>query len=548
MRFLHRGLVILLLINAVSLTFASLQLVNIAGVILPTTVVQPPNDSSRLFIVGSRWANGNANTGKIWLKKNGNLTAFLTRTGLASSNGEQGLLGLVFDPDFANNGVFYTYMVLLNWDVVIAKYHVMPGNPDVADPASEDIIFRLPEPYNNHNGGMLKFGEDGYLYAGVGDGGSGYDPENRAQNKNVLWGKMIRIDPHGDDFPVDPDRDYRIPPGNPMVSTGAPEIWAYGLRNPWTYSFDARQTNGFGGLSICDVGQDNIEEIDYANPGTKGQNYGWRQYEGNSDTGIGGGDGGPYKFPIYTYSHADGCAITGGVNYRGTRLGAQYWSKFFFSDYCTAFLHFLDYQFDLEDGSLSNAPYAGAIDTGITGDFGVGAIVPDNDGELYLVHTNTHTIYKIVETNPSLQATGTLTFQDLAGNGPLGVIMEFRNPTTHAIINSLQVGIPDSGAFKVPIPTGAFELSVKSATWLRQTMTLNSTSGDLSGVTFSLINGDCDGDNEIGPGDFGVLSSSYGSVVGESGYAQNADLDRDGEVGPSDFGILSSNYGLTGDE
>jgi len=258
-----------------------------------------------------------------------------TRTKFGS---EQGLLGLAFPSDYQESGYFYVnYTAQTRGNTRISRFRVTPLDSNIADPNSEEILLEIWQPYSNHNGGHLAFGPDGYLYIGTGDGGSGGDPQNRAQHKDTLLGKFLRIE-------VDPSYPgYKIPPTNPYVcnpNPGALEIWSLGVRNPWRFSFD-RCT---GDLWIGDVGQNAEEEIDFepANaPG--GLNYGWRCYEGNSSYDLSGGcqPQSSYVEPVSTFSHSFGCSITGGYVYRGARYNDMF-GKYFFTDYCTPTMYTLE--------------------------------------------------------------------------------------------------------------------------------------------------------------------------------------------------------------
>ncbi len=240
---------------------------------------------------------------------------------------ERGLLSVAFHPQYATNGLFFVYYNHPGGDIVIARYRVS-SDPNRADPASATILLTIAHSeFPNHNGGQLQFGPDGYLYAGVGDGGASGDPHNHAQDLGELLGKMLRID-------IDGAAPYAIPPSNPFVNRpGArPEIWAYGLRNPWRFSFD-RVT---GDLWIADVGQATWEEIDLqprTSPG--GENYGWRRMEGkhcyNPPTNCNDPSLTP---PIIDYSHAEGCSIIGGYRYRGSRV-SRLFNSYVFADYCS---------------------------------------------------------------------------------------------------------------------------------------------------------------------------------------------------------------------
>ncbi len=214
---------------------------------------------------------------------------------------------------------------------IIARYQRSAGDPNVADPASAVTLLTVAQPFANHNGGQLRFGPDGYLYIGLGDGGSANDPGNRAQDLSTLLGKMLRID-------VDGGSPYAVPATNPFVNDGnpgtLPEIWAYGLRNPWRFSFD-RLT---GDLFIADVGQGAREEINFQAAGTgAGANYGWRVMEGSACTGLGGGPAcfdASLTLPILEYDHSLGCSVTGGHRYRGAANPALA-GYFVYGDFCS---------------------------------------------------------------------------------------------------------------------------------------------------------------------------------------------------------------------
>lgn len=239
-------------------------------------------------------------------------TPFLDVSSLITTGGERGLLSVAFHPRYAQNGFFYVNYTDRNGDTVVARYSVSPTDPNRADPNSSVPLLHIAQPFSNHNGGQLQFGPDGYLYIGMGDGGSGGDPGNRAQNMNELLGKMLRIDVNA--------ATYAVPPSNPFVNRSGirPEIWASGLRNPWRFSFDRAS----GDLWIADVGQGQWEEINFQ-PATSigGENYGWRRMEGThcfspttncADVTL--------VTPVVEYDHSDGaCSVTGGYVYRGTR-------------------------------------------------------------------------------------------------------------------------------------------------------------------------------------------------------------------------------------
>ncbi len=239
---------------------------------------------------------------------------------------EQGLLGMAFHPDYVANGAFYVYYTGQGGEVRIAGYQVSADDPNRADPGSERILLRISEPYANHNGGEIAFGPDGYLYAGVGDGGSAGDPQGNGQNPGTLLGSILRI-------AVNSGEPYAVPSDNPFVNGGGrPEVWAYGLRNPWRFSFDTAT----GDLYIGDVGQDRWEEVDFVPAGTPGgTNFGWNIREGLHAFKGDGRQG--LVDPVAEYSHDSGCSITGGVVARDPDL-PDWNGVYLYGDYCSGFI------------------------------------------------------------------------------------------------------------------------------------------------------------------------------------------------------------------
>jgi glucose/arabinose dehydrogenase len=275
------------------------------------------------------------------MQPNGDVNAdlFLDISSQISSGGERGLLGLAFHPDYSNNGFFYVYYTKPNGDSQISRFSVDSNNPDLADPGSELPLLDFEQPFSNHNGGCLAFGPDGFLYISSGDGGSGGDPGNRAQNTTLLLGKLLRIDV---DIPSG-GNNYSIPSDNPFVGStaNAQEIWAYGLRNPWKFSFDSAN----GDIWIGDVGQGEVEEIDKAALIDAGLNYGWRCYEGSEPFNTAGCPPvADLTFPIAEYSSASNtsnCSITGGNVYRGTEY-PDFVGLYFFADVCSGLIGTVD--------------------------------------------------------------------------------------------------------------------------------------------------------------------------------------------------------------
>jgi len=284
----------------------------------PVQVTHAGDRSGRLFIVEQG--------GRIRVFKDGRLLPrpYLDITSKVTSGGEMGLLSVAFHPRYAENGRFYVNYTTGEGDrlrSVVAEYRVSQ-DADLARPAAR-VLFELSQPFRNHNGGLNLFGPDGRLYIGFGDGGSAGDPMNNGQRLDTLLGKILRID-------VDGATPYRVPPDNPF--TGRPEargeIWAYGLRNPWRFSFD-RPT---GRLFVGDVGQNRLEEVDIVE---RGKNYGWRIMEGTSCYNPASGcnrEG--LELPIAEYDHAGGCSITGGYVYRGARI-PELSGRYLFADYCS---------------------------------------------------------------------------------------------------------------------------------------------------------------------------------------------------------------------
>ncbi len=293
----------------------------ISGLQRPTAIAHAGDGSGRLFVLEQ--------AGRVLIYRDGTLlgTPFLDIRDQVGCCGERGLLGLAFHPDYASNGQFYLNYTDLAGDTVVSRWQVS-GNADVADAGSEAVLLSVDQPFSNHNGGQLAFGPDGYLYIGLGDGGSGGDPQDNGQNRLTPLGKMLRID-------VDSGALYAIPDSNPFAFEDftLDEIWALGLRNPFRYSFD-RLT---GDLYIADVGQDAIEEVNRQPANSNGgENYGWRLMEGSNCFNPGSNcNDGSLTLPIVQYSHGQGrCSITGGYVYRGERL-TQLQGDYLYGDFCS---------------------------------------------------------------------------------------------------------------------------------------------------------------------------------------------------------------------
>jgi glucose/arabinose dehydrogenase len=322
----------------------------------PLGVTAPPGDIHRLFVVEK--------TGAIRVIQNGKLlgTPFLRIRGLVSGGSEQGLLSLAFDPHYAANGRFYIYYTDVAGDIRVVRYVVSSGNPDLADPASATVLWAVAHhAHPNHNGGQLAFGRDGLLYIGVGDGGGAGDPNDNGQNLKVPYAKIWRL--------------------NVAAAGSRPVLFAYGLRNPWRFSFD-RKT---GNLWIGDVGQNKWEEIDYLKAGAKpGANFGWSYYEGRHI----------YKpqpivrthlvAPVAEYSHSLGCAVIGGYVYRGAAIPALR-GYYLFADYCSGRVWF-------KAGPGGAAHILTGISQKLTN---VTSFGQDAGGELYLSSLNGGKVYRL---------------------------------------------------------------------------------------------------------------------------------------------------------
>lgn len=340
----------------------------VAGLSSPLDLQPAPSDRTRLFVVEQ--------AGRIRVIRSNALVAtpFLDISARLTSGGERGLLGLAFHPQYASNGRLYVNYTDRGGDTRISEFRAPTPGGDTADAASERELMFVRQPFSNHNGGGLAFGPDGFLYIGLGDGGSGGDPQGNAQNLGTRLGKMLRIDVNG-------AAPFAVPPDNPFVGrAGAlPEIWAFGLRNPWRFSFD----RGTGDLYIGDVGQGALEEIDVGLASRRGgENYGWNTMEGSrcyspsSNCNMSG-----LTQPVTDYGRSDGFSVTGGVVYRGCRMPG-YAGQYFYADYGSGMIR----SFRLDAGRAIEARDWTATISGTSrairnpSSFGV-----DADGEIYIV-------------------------------------------------------------------------------------------------------------------------------------------------------------------
>jgi glucose/arabinose dehydrogenase len=358
---------------------ASAKSATVDGAAITTTVVaenmgEPvflttPENDPRLFVVDK--------AGRILILSDGspNEQPFLDISDLVSTGNEQGLLGLAFHRDYAENGRFFVNYTDTSGDTQIVEYKVS-GDPDIADSTPVATLLSIEQPFSNHNGGWIAFGPDGFLYIGMGDGGSGGDPQGNGQNLDSLLGKILRID-------VDGAKPYAIPASNPFANGGgAPEIFLYGARNPWRNAFDGDN------LYIADVGQNAFEEVHVVTTADAGANLGWNIMEGAhcfqprrgcDQTGL--------ILPVQEYEHDAGCSITGGYVYRGKAI-PEIAGRYFYADYCIGTLMSFRYTDGRAADHVNLSEQLATFDP--VNSFGV-----DADGELYLLLSG-GTIVKIV--------------------------------------------------------------------------------------------------------------------------------------------------------
>lgn len=386
---------------------------------MPLDIRFPPDNSGRMFIVEQR--------GRVRIVKNGALQdgQFLDWRSKVSCCGERGLLGLAFSPNFSANGIFYLNYTDTQGTTIVSRLRAASGNPDLADAASEQVILRVAQPFSNHNGGNLVFGPDGYLYIGLGDGGSAGDPQNNGQRPDALLGKMLRISVEGQET-------YSVPPDNPFVNSSGyrPEIWATGLRNPWRYSFD-RETKD---LWIADVGQGRAEEVSFQPASSRGgENYGWRRLEGLECYPPGSSCDRPgTTLPILEYGRSLGQSVTGGYVYRGSRYPALR-GFYLYGDFGTGNLWAVQRQGSGWDNRL-------VLATGrLISSFG-----EDEAGELYLADYNGG-IYLIAAAAPSTSSAAVV---NAASFGP-GLAPGSLATVFGSGITSLP-GIVQAGSFPLP--------------------------------------------------------------------------------------------------
>jgi glucose/arabinose dehydrogenase len=334
-----------------------------AGLAFPVALTAPANDP-RLFIVEKG--------GAIRVVREGTLlpAPFLDLIAKVSTGGEQGLLDLAFDPAYATSGRFFVHYTDVNGNTTVSSFHVSPADPDLADPATETVVFTTEQPFDNHNGGRLEFGADGMLYIGLGDGGSGGDPGGRGQSLADFLGDILRVD-------VLAGTGYTVPPDNPFAGRpdARPEVWSYGLRNPWRFTFDPAT----GDLYIADVGQSAWEEIDVATAAQgagRGANFGWNIMEGSHCYAATPCDTTGLVMPVLEYSHGEGCSISGGFVYRGAAIPALQ-GHYFYADYCQGWVRSIR----LDNGQIAESLQWPTLAPGGA----VPAFGRDAAGELYVL-------------------------------------------------------------------------------------------------------------------------------------------------------------------
>ena len=368
----------------------------VTGLSSPVDITHAGDGSGRLFIV--------LQGGRIVIFDGVQILSppFLDITSLVSSGGERGLLGAAFHPNYVGNGFFYVSYTDTTGASVIARYSVSL-DPNRADPTSGVIILTIPQPFSNHNGGQLHFGPDGYLYIGVRDGGSGGDPQKNGQDLGTLLGKILRID-------VDSGLPFTVPPDNPFVGIiGArDEIWSFGLRNPWRFSFD-RLT---GDMFIGDVGQNSWEEVNFQpSTSTGGENYGWRLMEGkscfNPTTNC---NNGTLTLPILVYNHSVGCSVTGGYRYRGSK-NPNLNGLYLYGDFCTGLIW----------GAQEDGPGGWNTTVLLDTNFSISTFGEDESGEIYFAHLSATNgaIYKVVQSTTSNNSASASSGGG-GGGGPVG--------------------------------------------------------------------------------------------------------------------------------
>lgn len=469
--------------------------------------------------------------------------------------GEGGVLSMAFSPKHISDRYVYVSYLRADQVHVVSRFVRVGEDPGELDLSSEYPIIEIPNFGDFHIGGQILFDETDRLVIGKGDG-SAYQS---AQDKSLFNGKMLRIDVDRDDFPLDPNRNYGIPSDNPFVGGGpipAPgEMVHFGLRNPWRFSIDRMSRSGTGAMLIGDVGADRWEEIDYVPPKSGALNFGWPNTEGSEPFAPQV----PLAFepatmPIAAFPHNDFRAIVGGHIYRGSALGPAYYGRYFFADVVTmkvlsgkitfdpdtleaTISDFVDHTADLLQGS------------GFSSLGNIYSLDLDENQDLIVVSFNRAHKIRLDTQTEIFTLAGSLHFEGLADieRRPRVVTFEYRDENGNPILD-YQVGVNKAGAFEVPIPAGKNTLSIKAGTWLRRSITYDTTEELPDWYDLLFINGDAMDDNEIDIADYAIVSAAFGASPGDPDWERRADLNRDDEVDIADFAIVSANFGLTGDQ
>lgn len=511
---------------------------------LPTMAVPDPTDPDTIYTVGRY--------GKIKTLKNFEYLPLaesfaVLPPAMLATGGERAVNSLTFSPNYADDGKCYiSYCRAGDGANVIAEYQRSESNPYQIDLNTARTIMIIPNAEPFHYGGGAKFGPDGYLWVFKGDGEN--DPS--AQDTAFLTGKILRIDPFSDDFPLDPERNYGIPADNPFLDgnpvSGPAEAVHFGFRNPWRWCWDEPSRGGSGALLIGDVGADSWEEINFIPAKAMGLNFGWPNSEGNEpfQTHV------PLAFepavhPIAQFPHPDFRAIVGGPIYRGLKLGIEMYGRYFYADVITQKVYSAKVTFgDYGDSAvmsdiINHTPELLAYSNPLGQ---IWSMDVDSEGELLIVGANR--VYKVFSdslTTPRSINVG-IEFSDL-------VNVEARPSYVTVTVEKLGFSVsfqasPNAiGEFRIPLTSGKQTVRVKCGTFLSEHASVDTGANYSPKIDFSLVNGDANGDDSIDIADFALLSAAFGSSLGDPGYQRRADLDGDGEVGIADYAIISANYG-----
>lgn len=515
----------------------------------PVKAVSDPTAPAYLYTVG-RYGEIRTVFGGAYLPTEDNFATFNVE--MFDIDGEGGLLSMALSPNYATDGyVYLSYSRASDRANVIERYQRSASDPRKLDQTTGFTIAVIPNFGIFHYGGNIDFGPDGYLYIGKGDG----EFLTSAQNPSLLNGKILRIDPTGDDFPLDPNKNYRIPTDNPFIDgnpiAAAHEIMHFGLRNPWKFSFDDPGRAGTGAMYIGDVGADNWEEINYVAPGDQALNFGWPNREGFETFAPHV----PLAYqprtdPLMAFPHPQFRAIVGGHVYRGTLLGPQYFGRYFYADVISRRVYSAQVTLDPETLAATHTDIVDHTDDlrGTLTNLGnIYSLDVDTDGELVIVSFNF--LHRVVRDIPQPVYTlpGSIGFEGLAdwADRPKVVTIEFASTEDEVV--SYQIGVNENGTFTLPVPAGKVRASIKAGTWLRQAISYDTASLGDTRLDFFLLNGDANDDNAIDIGDFAILSAAFGTDEGDPNFDRMADFNRDRSVDIGDFALLSANFGVEGD-